>query len=153
MPSSTATIAPDATPIEPDVVEWIDWPARQRPLLASAVVSGVLLAGTVTGLRMHSIPCGLLVVALLGAVLTNYLLPVWYALTGEGVTVRGLGQSTLLKWSRIDAARFQEDQAVLLVMPDHRSAPREFRVRYRVQGAAVADPLRRLLLDAGVPLV
>lgn len=118
-------------------------------MLAASIVAAGLLAGFV----VESVACGLMAAGLLTLSVANFLLPIRYALTGDGVRVKGLGEVNLIKWSRIDTARLRDDHAVLLVTPDGVSAAREFTLYYPPDAKKVADSLRQRLLDAGAPLV
>lgn len=155
----TTTTAPTDPPApladQPASTElsWSDWPARDHPRCTALVLALVIAAGVVTGARLQSPACGLLAVAALLATLVNYLLPVRYAITGEGLVTGGLRGSRTLRWTRIKAARLGDEQATLLLASGGRRRRLTVRVPYGRSPRAVADALREHLLDAGVPLI
>ena len=155
-PTTTAPTGPPAPLADhPDPTElaWSDWPARDHPQRTVLVVALVIAAGVVTAARLQSPACGLLAVAALLATLVNYLLPVRYAITGEGLVTGGLRGSRTRRWTRIRAARLGDEQATLLLAAIGRRRTLTVRVPYGRSPGAVADSLRKHLLDAGVPLI
>lgn len=132
---------------------WSRWDAGERPIRTAALLAVVAAAAVTAGVTLASVASGLLALALLLATLANWLLPIRYAMTGDGVSVHGLLRSRLLKWSRIDAARVGEHDAVLLYTTEHTVAQRQFRIDLGPEPQMVAAVLKQRLLDAGVPLV
>ena len=152
---ATSTVRQPAaadSPEAPQDAEWAHWPAAQGGWNVVWVLAAVLAASGVAGWRTGSAWCGVLAAGMLLVSLANYLLPIRYEISSEGVAVQGTRARTLIKWSRIESARLREDRAVLLVSRDGHSAPREFQVRLTPGGQEI-DALRRRLLEAGVPLV
>ena len=132
---------------------WSRWEAGEQPLRTALLLAIVAAAATTAGVTLGSPASGLLAFALLLATLANHLLPIRYAMTGDGVSVHGLLRSRLLKWSRIDAARVGEHDVVLLYTTEHTVDQRQFRIDLGPQPEEVALVLKQRLLDAGVPLV
>ncbi|TWT85268.1 hypothetical protein Pla123a_00750 [Posidoniimonas polymericola] len=133
--------------------EWSRWDAGEHPVRTAVMLLVVAAAAVTAGVTLRSPASGLLALALLLATLANHLLPIRYAMTGDGVSVRGLLRKRLLRWSRIDAARFSRTDAVLLYTTEHSVNQRQFRVDLGPQPDEVATVLKQRLLDAGVPLV
>ncbi|TWT31117.1 hypothetical protein KOR34_44920 [Posidoniimonas corsicana] len=149
-PRPTPPAGPDGAVGE---FSWSRWEAGERPVRTAALLAVVAAAAFTAGVTLQSVASGLLALALLLATLANCLLPIRYAMTADGVGVHGLLRSRLLKWSRVDAARVGEQDAVLLYTTEHTVAQRQFRIDLGPEPQMVAAVLKQRLLDAGVPLV
>jgi hypothetical protein len=101
--------------VDPDVLRWTVWPARERPWSAAVLVAGALVLGVLiarsTGDRLLAIAAPLFVLASLG----SFLFPTDYRLTRDSVDIRSLGVVRVRPWKEV--RRVVADAAGVLLSP------------------------------------
>lgn len=101
--------------MDPDVLRWTVWPARERPWSAAVLVAGALVLGVLiarsTGDRLLAVAAPLFVLASLG----SFLFPTDYRLTRESVDIRSLGVVRVRSWTEV--RRVVEDATGVLLSP------------------------------------
>ena len=67
-----------------------------KPIVSMLAVASLLAAGVT-----NSVACGVLALVLLLATMLNHLAPTRFIINSDGIGVRGVLRSRLLKWSRM----------------------------------------------------
>jgi len=82
-------------------MQWSLHLARRHPRKAAAAVALVVLASLAAGYGFRSVFLGLLAGLLLVASISDFLFPLTFILTDDGVAVRGLLHRRRMAWSQV----------------------------------------------------
>jgi hypothetical protein len=89
--------------------------ARRRPRQAAAAVALIVFASLAAGIGFRSALLGVLACALLTASIGDFLFPLTFSLTDDGVEVRGLLHRRRMAWSQV--RRMMRDELGVKLSP------------------------------------
>lgn len=115
---------PPADPPQPasiDVFAWTAHPARERPLVALAVVGVIVALALLVGDTMGAGAWGVAAAVLMCMALGRFFFPTHYELSAREVVARGLMRTRRLEWGEVRRIEIGPRSAFVSTLP-HRSA-------------------------------
>ncbi len=84
-----------------DTVEWVSWPAKERPGATAALVAIMLVSAFAASVMMGNIWWGVIGIALLSLSMWSYFLPVEFVMNSAGVSKKSLFGNEVRKWREV----------------------------------------------------
>ena len=84
-----------------DTVEWVSWPAKERPGATVALVAIMLVSAFAASVMMGNIWWGVIGIVLLSLSMWSYFLPVEFVMNSAGVSKKSLFGNEVRKWREV----------------------------------------------------
>lgn len=84
-----------------DTLEWVSWPAKERPGATVALVAIMLVSAFAASVMMGNIWWGVIGIALLILSMWSYFLPVEFVMDSAGVNKKSLFGNEVRKWREV----------------------------------------------------